>query len=243
MNMSLSASRRTLPDMVSEAIVKYALKESLQPGDKLPTEKELSQQLGIGRTSLREGIRQLDAIGLLSCHQGKGIYLKQVTLDSLFASRAHIPVVSFLRLSKQEILDLLDVRLMFESEACRLAADRLTDDDLAALRKIHRAMCDALANREEFVEDAVEFHKHIVLSSKNTILSKLFEFIEDLYSKEVSILINFPRAQERSVAFHERILAALTQRDGELAVQHLHEHLEDVREAILNHFHPEQGED
>ena len=62
--MSLHSSKRKLPDMVSEAIVEFILEKDLQPGDKLPTEKELSLQLGIGRTSLREGIRQLETVGL-----------------------------------------------------------------------------------------------------------------------------------------------------------------------------------
>ena len=144
--MSLRSSKRKLSDMVSEAIVEFILEEALKPGEKLPTEKELSQQLGIGRTSLREGIRQLETVGLLSSHQGKGVYLREVTLDSLFASGKHIPITSFLTLNKEEILDWLSVRVIFEVEACRLAAERITDEELAALQEIHQTMADSLSN-------------------------------------------------------------------------------------------------
>lgn len=234
--MSLHSSKRKLPDMVSEAIVKFLLEEALKPGDKLPTEKELSQQLGIGRTSLREGIRQLETVGLLSSHQGKGIYLREVTLDSLFAAGKHIPIASFLKLSRQEILDWLSVRLVFEVEACRLAAERITDEELAALQKIHQIMSDALSNREEFIAQAVHFHKQILLSSGNTILAKLYGFIEDLYSKQISIITDFPQAMERSLSFHGKILLALKERNVEMAVTNLHAHIEDVRKAVIANF-------
>lgn len=234
--MKLNSSKRTLPDLISEAIVQFILKEHLKPGDKLPTEKELSQQLGIGRTSLREGIRQLDTLGLLSIHQGKGIYLKEITLDSLFTSRKHIPIASFLRLDKQEILDLLSVRLLLELEACRLAAERITDEEIAVLREIHQGMAASLSNREEFIALAVKFHKQIVFSSGNVILSNVFEFIEDLYSKQVSIITNFPEAMDHSLSFHGKILVALVGNNVELAVKSLQAHIEDVREAVMAHF-------
>jgi GntR family transcriptional repressor for pyruvate dehydrogenase complex len=234
--MSLNFSRRKLPDMVSEAIVKFILKETLKPGDKLPTEKELSQLLGIGRTSLREGIRQLETVGLLSSHQGKGVYLREVTLDSLFASGKHIPMASFLKLNKQEILDWLSVRLVFESEACRLAAERITDEELAALQKIHQCMSNSVSNREEFIAQAVNFHKQILLSSGNAILSKLYEFIEDLYSKQISIFMNFPQAMQHSLFYHGEILQALIERNVRAAVKNLKAHIEDVKKAVIENF-------
>lgn len=205
---------------------------ALQPGDKLPTEKELSQQLGIGRTSLREGMRQLEMVGLLASRQGKGVYLKEVTLDSLFASGKHIPITAFLTLHKQEILDWLSVRLIFEVEACRLAAARITAAELADLQHTHHQMSAAFAHREEFTAQAVNFHKQILLASGNVILSKLYGFIQDLYSKQIAIFTNFPQAMERSLFFHGEILQALIERDVEKAVKNLQAHIEDVKQSV-----------
>jgi GntR family transcriptional repressor for pyruvate dehydrogenase complex len=225
--------------MVSEAIVQFIVEKDLNPGDKLPTEKALSQLLGIGRTSLREGIRQLETVGLLSSHQGKGIYLKEATLDSLFASGKHIPITAFLTLSKQEILDWLSVRLVFEVEACRLAAERITDEELAALQQTHQAMSESLANREEFIAYAVSFHKQILLSSGNVILAKLYGFIQDLYSKQIAIFTNFPQAMEHSLFFHGEILQALIERNVEKVVKNLQAHIEDVKKAVIVSFDKE----
>ena len=234
--MSLNSSRRKLPEMVSEALVQFIAEKALNPGDKLPTEKELSQRLGIGRTSLREGIRQLETVGLLSSHQGKGIYLEEITLDSLFTSKKHIPMASFLTLGKHDILDLLAVRLMIESEACRLAARRITDEELATLKNIHHAMSNAFLDHEEFIAHAVEFHKQLVLCSGNVILPRLFEFIEDLYDKQVSIIANSVQAMEHSLSFHEKILMALTEKNAARVEEYLKEHLEDVEKIVVTHF-------
>jgi len=222
--------------MVSEAIVQFIVEKSLRPGDKLPTEKELSLRLGIGRTSLREGIRQLETVGLLSIHQGKGIYLEEVTLDSLFTSKKHVPMASFLTLGKQDILDLLSVRLMIESEACRLAASRITDEELIMLKEIQQEMSKTFSHREKFIAHAVEFHKQLVLCSGNVILPKLFEFIEDLYDKQVSIIANSHQAMEHSLAFHEKIFMALSERNADLVEEYLKEHLADVEKSVIAHF-------
>lgn len=238
--MSLHSSKRKLPDMVSEAIVAFIHEQTLGPGDKLPTEKELSLQLGIGRTSLREGMRQLETLGLLASHQGKGVYLKAVTLDSLFASGKHIPITTFLTLSKSEILDWLSVRLIFEVAACRLAAEHMTDADLAELQKTHQAMAASLANREAFVAHAVNFHKQILVSSGNVILAKLYDFIQDLYSKQIAIFTNFAQAMERSLYFHGEILNALLERDVDRATHNLQAHIEDVKQAVMLNFDAHQ---
>lgn len=236
LTMSLNFSKRKLPDMVSEAIVTFIREGDLKPGDKLPTEKELSRQLGIGRTSLREGIRQLETVGLLSSHQGKGVYLREVTIDSLFASGKHIPMASFLKLSKQEVFDWLSVRLIFESEACRLAAERISDEELAALQDIHQNMANAVSNRDAFIVQAVNFHRQILLSSGNAILSRLYEFIEDLYSKQIAIFMNFPQAMQHSLFYHGEILRALMERNVELAVENLKAHIEDVKKTVSENF-------
>ena len=75
-------TKTKLSDMAAESIVSFIIENELNPGDKLPTEKEICLRLGIGRTSVREGISQLETVGLLVRHQGHGLFLKEVTLDS-----------------------------------------------------------------------------------------------------------------------------------------------------------------
>ena len=228
--------RPKLSDMAAEAVVQFITHENLQPGDKLPTEKELSDRLGIGRTSVREGIRQLDAVGLLATYQGKGVYLREVTIESLFASQKRIPVASFLTLSKNELLDILAIRLMIESEACQLAAERIQPHEIEELQAIQLAMLKALARREEFIAYDIQFHKQILVASGNVILPKLFEFIRDLYSKQLTLASMVPQAMERALHFHEKILSALENKHTAQAVEYLHQHLEDTKKELMTSF-------
>lgn len=228
--------RPKLSDMAAEAIVQFITDENLQSGDKLPTEKELSDRLGIGRTSIREGIRQLDAVGLLATYQGKGVYLREVSIASLFASQKRIPVASFLTLTKNELLDILAVRFMIESEACHLAAEQIQPHELAELRILHNAMSNPLTSREEFIGYDIQFHKQIIVASRNVILPRLFEFIRDLYSKQLTLASMVPQALERALYFHEKILSALESKQKEEAAEYLRQHLEDTKKELMTSF-------
>ncbi len=225
-------SRPKLSDLVSEAIVRLITDQALKPGDKLPTEKELSQRLGIGKTSVREGIRNLEALGLLSSHQGDGVYLREVTLDSVFKIDPKIPMASFLRLSKQEILDLVSTRFVIESEACRIAADRITGEEIKSLKVLYDGMAGSLDSPEKFISWDMQFHKQIMVASGNIILTRIFGLIEDLYSKQQSVVATLPGAMERALEFHESILSALAQKKAKRAVQVMRQHLENMREVL-----------
>lgn len=229
-------SKIKLSDMVSEALVKFILEQGLQPGDKLPTEKAISEMLGIGRTSVREGIRELEAVGLLSSQQGNGIFLREVTIDSFFNIERRIPLNDFLTLTKDEIFDLLEARLIIETEACRLAAKRITDDELANMRDLCRKMENCLKERsEEFTRHDLEFHRQIIKASGNSILQKIVMLIRDIYSKQFKIFA-YPKAAKMAFVSHKKILSALEDRNVELAEKYLTEHLKEVQALFHEKF-------
>ena len=97
-------------------------------------------------------------------------------------------------------------------------------------------MADSLSNRKEFVAQAVNFHKQILLSSGNVILAKLYGFMQDLYSKQISIITDFPQAMEHSLFFHGQILQSLMERNVEKAAKNLQAHIEDVKKAVIENF-------
>jgi GntR family transcriptional repressor for pyruvate dehydrogenase complex len=224
-----------LSDMVSEALVKFITEEGLKAGDKLPTEKAISERLGIGRTSVREGIRQLEAVGLLSSHQGTGIYLREVNIDSFLKVPKSIPLNDFLVLSNDEILDLLEVRLIIESAACRNAAERISEMELDQLRKLCREMEGSADRPDNFMRCDLEFHKLIIKASGNSILPKFFMLIRDLYSKQFT-LSAYPHALKKAVVYHKEILAAIEHRNAELAVKHMVDHLKEVQALFQRNF-------
>ena len=235
-------SKIRLSDMVSEALVKFILEQGLTPGDRLPTEKAISEMLGIGRTSVREGIRDLMAVGLLSSQQGNGVFLQEVTIDSFLKVEKRVPLRDFLTLTNDEILDLLESRLIIESAACRLAAQRISDEDLGHLRRLCRDMEECVERPDEFSNCDLEFHRKIVKASGNSILQKIVILIRDLYSKQFT-LSAYPWAVRNALVHHKNILAALEERNVDLAVKRLTEHIEEVKTIFYERFSQVEKQD
>jgi DNA-binding FadR family transcriptional regulator len=225
-------SRPKLSDMVAEAIVDLITKNDLQPGDRIPTEKELSEQLGIGKTSLREGIRQLEAIGLLSSQQGGGVFVNEVTIESILKIDRKISLARFLKLKKKEIMDLIHARFVIETACCRLAAKRITEAQLADLRALCDAMADSIDDAERFIVYDVQFHEQVLFASGNVILSGIFKVIEDVFSKQQAIVAALPGELGKALEFHRQIVSALADRNSRLAVKALEQHLNEIKEVL-----------
>ena len=225
-------SRPKLSDMVAEAIVTLITEKDLQAGDKIPTEKELAEQLGIGKTSLREGIGKLDAIRLLSSQQGGGVFVREVTIDSIFRVDLKISLARFLKLNKQEIMDLVYTRFIVEIPSCRLAAERITDEQITNLEVLCNAMADSVDEPEKFIHYDVQFHEQILFASGNVILTEVFKLIEDIFSKQQAIVAALPGELSRGLEFHRMILSALGERNSDLAVKTLKQHLNAVKDVL-----------
>jgi GntR family transcriptional repressor for pyruvate dehydrogenase complex len=218
--------------MVAEAIVRLITENDLQPGDKIPTEKELSEQLGIGKTSLREGIRQLEAIGLLSSQQGGGVFVREVTIESILKVDRRIPLAHFLKLNKDEILDLIYARSIVETASCRMAAKRITEEQLENLETMCKAMAGSIDNPGEFIIHDMQFHEQILVAGGNVILSGFFKLINDVFTKQQAIMAALPGELGKALDFHRKILAALKEKNAGLAVKNLKQHLNEIR-AVL----------
>ncbi|MCL4454987.1 MAG: GntR family transcriptional regulator, partial [Deinococcus sp.] len=107
--MTSPITKVTLVDAIVKEMENRILNKDLQPGDKLPSERILAQQLGVGRYALREAIRKLEAKGLLTTQSGKGTFVNKNSADSFV-----IPLTSILLFEKHEIFNLLEVRRFLE---------------------------------------------------------------------------------------------------------------------------------
>ena len=119
--------RSRLYEDVIKQIMNLIKNGILKPGDQLPTERELSEQLKVSRTSIREALRSMEMAGFLESRVGAGggTYIKEVTIDSIIS-----PFADMLSIHNVSVLELLEVRLILETEVARLAALRRTEDDL-----------------------------------------------------------------------------------------------------------------
>ena len=219
--------------VVVDGIKRMLMDGTLTPGDRLPIEKDLGAQLGVSRSSLREGVRALVMSGVLETRQGDGTYV--TTLDpGLLLS----PISFLVDLNRPEnIADLQSVRRVLETEAAGRAALLIRDEELAAAGQVLATM-DQLLQHEpidhEAVMDAdIVFHRIIAAASRNSTLAAL---IEALASRTVRgrlwRAINEESAELHTHAEHRAILTALQRRDPDAARLRMGVHLLGVEQYL-----------
>jgi GntR family transcriptional repressor for pyruvate dehydrogenase complex len=182
-------------------------------GARLPTERELTQRFGVSRSSLREAVRALTLVGVLEPRVGDGTYVTTLEPDLLLTG---IGFVSDLARA-DSLLEIHNVRRILEPEATRLAASRLTDEDLQQLEQSLRRMesADSVA---AYIDADTAFHRVILERCGNATLASLIQNLSSgtLRARLWQSLVE-PAAVEATVASHWAIYNALVARDAEMA--------------------------
>lgn len=202
--------------VTDEAIVKIKemiLSGEIGPGDRLPPEKELSERLGLSRSSMREAVKALEVIRVLDVRRGDGTYVTSLEPRLLLEAMTFIVDLH----DDSSILELFAVRRILEPAAAALATVQMTDAAVAALRA-QVELVDESTDVEGLVAHDLEFHGAIAAAAGNSYLAGL---IGSLSSHTVRARIWRGLTQEHSVertlAEHRAIVDALERRDAELA--------------------------
>lgn len=219
------AKRSTTSKFVLGQIVSLLGEGKLQPGDRLPAERDLAAFLGIGRPAVREALAALVLLGVIQQRQGRGTFLVD-RIDRLPVE----PYLYQLMLAEGRILeDLLEVRLLLEPAIAALAAQRATPSDLAELsRSLERfeRLVESHADPDAEAVAGTDFHTALARASSNQTLSRLIESLRDLLSATGSLLNE--REGGASLEAHREIADAVLARDAPRAESLMRSHLEDV---------------
>lgn len=194
---------------VAERLRELLADEELVPGDRLPPERELATQLGVSRSSLREGLRRLTDLGIIQSRQGSGTYLAPLDLDDLF-----------------------EVRQRIEPLAARLAAERRGAQDLARLDEVLAEMRAELADAASFADADVRAHAAVVEASRSLPVRVLFAAIADLLRHSRSTTASTPGVRENAVEEIGRVVEAIRRGDGEAAEAAMARHLDHVGATV-----------
>lgn len=202
--------------VTDEAILRIKemiLAGELAPGDRLPPEKELSERLGLSRSSLREAVKALEVIRVLDVRRGDGTYVTSLEPRLLLEAMSFVVDLH----DDQSVLEIFAVRRILEPAASALAARNADEDDLARLREVLEGV-DHATDVEGLVAHDLEFHRGIADATGNSYLAGL---IDSLSSHTVRARIWRGITQEdavgRTLEEHHAILDAITTGDGELA--------------------------
>jgi GntR family transcriptional regulator, transcriptional repressor for pyruvate dehydrogenase complex len=210
--------------VTDEAILKIKamiVSGELGPGDRLPPEKELSEALGLSRSSLREAVKALAVIRVLDVRRGDGTYVTSLTPSLLLDAMSFVVDIH----QDDSVLELFEVRRILEPAATALAAPRMTAADVAHLRQLV-AQVDETTSPDDLVANDMVFHRYIAERSGNAYLTSL---LDTLSSSTVRARVWRGLTQEgavtRTLTEHRAIVDALEAGDGGLASAHATVHI------------------
>ncbi|WP_433528174.1 FadR/GntR family transcriptional regulator [Micromonospora sp. CA-263727] len=215
-------------DEAIDKIKQMIVAGELRPGDRLPREPDLAERLGLSRNSLREAVRALALIRVLDVRQGDGTYV--TSLDPALLLDALSFVVDFHR--DDTVLDFLEVRRILEPAATALAAQRASDEDVAALREVLDGLGDS-PTIEELVANDLEFHRLIAACAGNNVLSSLLDSLSGPTTRaRIWRGLTQEGAVDRTREQHAAILDAIAARQPELARSWATVHVAGVEEWL-----------
>jgi GntR family transcriptional repressor for pyruvate dehydrogenase complex len=212
---------------VAKQIERLILKK-LQPGDKLPSERDLAELLAVSRSSIRDAIRSLELTGMVEPRQGAGTIVREISSDSLVNPLANA------RKRKEEMVgELLDFRKMLEPPLAARAAARATESEISEMREILERQEKKLREGESTIAEDSEFHYAIALASGNSVVRKVLDTLMDLLRDSRERSLQVEGRPQKSLAGHRKILAAISRHDGEAAKVAMRRHIEDVEKMLL----------
>ncbi|MGL6105357.1 FadR/GntR family transcriptional regulator [Romboutsia sp.] len=228
-----SVSGKKVYELVIEQIQDNILNGKIKKGDQLPSERELSEQMGVSRTSIREAIRVLETMGLIESRQGEGNFICAKVEKSFIQ-----PLSIMFKLNDGNWDNILELRELLELQTASIAAQKITKEEEKELDEIMIEMEKETngENREKIlVIIDQKFHKKIASISKNYLIesffitaSKLFEqFIEDARVK----IIEAHAGENILYKEHNEIYKAIKQRNPELAYEKMKQHMELIKKS------------
>ena len=214
---------------VIDYIKKQIRNDELSIGGKLPAERELSEILGISRNSVREAIRTLDIMGVISSQQGAGNFLTGNFENNLVESLSML----FL-LNQIDYRQVSELRRALEMEALMLAIDHITDEEIQTLVKI-ASQLEKETEANNVVLDK-KLHYNIALASKNTLIINILQALSEILDKFIVDLRREILIQEDSrtilIQAHNGMLESLINRDKNLAYESINKHFSVIDEKI-----------
>ena len=199
--------RPSVVQYVIDTLTNALLNGELKPGDRIPTEMELSEQLGVARNSVREAVKILVYIGVLEIRRADGTFVCEGFSDSLVD-----PMIYGMILSRENVQELNELRAMMESGVLRLAIEKCTDGEIEQLRMrledLRAALLDGPADPEKAFERDNAFHDVITGMCQNAMVSKINSMVMMLTwstrKESVEYMVRSGRCEELYRA-HERV--------------------------------------
>ncbi|KGL61801.1 FadR/GntR family transcriptional regulator [Polaribacter sp. Hel1_85] len=204
--------------------------KNLEPGDKLPSERMLSDKFEVSRSNVREAIQKLEFYGLLKSIPQSGTFVANIGVIAMNGM-----IEDILRLDEPEFKSLVETRILLELKTARLAAIRRTEDDLFKMNEALLAYKKKVENGEDAVQEDLLFHLAIAKASGNSTMNTFMLIITP------EIITNFQKhhvcdagLSKRGITDHQAIFDAIKDKNPQLAKQKMKEHFKELYNYCYN---------
>ncbi|HEY8472454.1 MAG TPA: FadR/GntR family transcriptional regulator [Natronosporangium sp.] len=222
--------RQSLSDALTERVLRLIRDQGLRPGDRLPSAKALAERFAVATPTLREVLRRLEATGAVQIRHGSGVYVGATV------GRVVLPNPNLSTLHRDQLLQLLDARLVVEPHLAGLAAARRDPERLATLEDILGTAERHLSGKpgdDPALHDAnMAFHRAVAAASGNDVLYEVIDSLLWVHASEQLEILQLFDDRARDHEEHRAVLAAIVAGDQEQASELMRAHLADVKEVI-----------
>ncbi|GAA3651303.1 FadR/GntR family transcriptional regulator [Nonomuraea antimicrobica] len=222
------AKPSTIHESVQEALRGYIIDNRLRPGDAMPSEGDLAQQLGISRNSVREAVKALMSLGILETRRGSGVYVTPFSLSALAETLPYS-----LLFDLDELSELLEIRRVLETGLIERAITDMTEATRDRLRRVVDDMREQARRGRDVIQQDRAFHHTLFEDAGNRVLLKVLDaFWVALHEALATRPDIHERAPAEICADHEAIYRAVLDRDIERARRTLEDHYTEIRDRI-----------
>jgi GntR family transcriptional repressor for pyruvate dehydrogenase complex len=218
---------RRLYEEIVEQIKQFITGGELKPGDKLLAERDMAERLQVSRVSVREAIKTLEMLGFVEIRPGDGTFVRNTNADDIIR-----PLAMFLAVERNSLLDMFEVRRIFETATAGLAAERADAREVDEIRGLLEKMKEGinLQDSEMGEEFDTAFHYAVAEATHNSLLTKLFRTVSEEFAKAIStarrqLFLDSSRNAKKIVDQHTRIYEAIKAHDALTASRAMLEHL------------------
>jgi GntR family transcriptional repressor for pyruvate dehydrogenase complex len=226
--------KTSISDEIVDQIMSMIDKGDLKPGQRLPSERELCKNFGAGRSSLREALRCLCIVGVLTARVGEG------TSVAINGGKFLGKIVEWRLITEQhDIEDLMQVRIALESVTAARAALLRSEEDVAKLQALLTKMEAAINDEKRFAVLDLEFHLSLATASGNFLILDLVSMVRSQLQKTISKVLLLPKALPLSLKEHTAIINAIKRHDSEAAADAMRHHLD----SAVRRYHNAVGDE
>lgn len=212
---------KPLRELVFESLREAIITGKLSPGERL-MEIQMAEEMGVSRTPVREAIRKLELEGLVVMIPRKGAYVAGLSL--------------------KDIADVFEIRGALEGLAAELAAERITEEELEGLERYLVKISEETESGDlsKVVETDTDFHSLIYSASRNQRLTQIINNLREQIQRFRKTSLSYPGRMKVAVEEHRKIVEAISARNGELARNLAHEHIENAENSMMNMIKQDQ---